>query len=162
MQSSSGTGIVMKSLYACTATCLTLNVAWTQNSNPSSKQLMLACSVMNAWLLCLFCFMSWQHFKVISGQVPILYCALLATFKWCPARIPGHQHHDPISPQSYNPDTLLTNPFPNLLMPSVRLGSNKCQCYKSFSWLSAEEVCLLSIRSACPVHVWVWRDNSVG
>ena len=51
----------------------------------------------------------------------------MVTLQCCLTGKSGYPTHDLIS---YYPDTELACPFPILLMPSARLGSNKYQFYK--------------------------------
>ena len=62
--------------------------------------------------------------------------------------------------QSHYPDTVITNPYPILIMLIARLGREKYQFYKSLVWLGWDSNSRLHAREACTLPVSSCDDCS--
>ena len=99
---------------------------------------MLPCIIIEGLLGCC-CFKSWQHLRSDQDGNWLMTVHIHGNFIVQPyweIRPPGTTTQHPTL--SRYPDTELTSPCPNLLIPSARLGSDKHQFYKSLVWLDWE------------------------
>ena len=94
-------------------------------------------AILEVWSLSRFCVRATS--KVISGWVPTCDNAH-SRWLYSAASLENQAAGSmtKYSPQSHYPVTKLTSPCPILLMPGIRLGSNKYQFYNSLVWLGQE------------------------